>query len=82
MTACFAAARQRRCHMSPVFRRAGPSLVGNILVLQAGARAWRWSGNAASPSTRSWLKALLLSICEIGLVAVVVAGAAADEVRF
>jgi hypothetical protein len=46
-------------------------IVGNILVLQAGTRAWRWSGNAASASTRSWPKALVLSICVIGLVAVV-----------
>ena len=54
-------------------------IVGNVLVLQVGARGWRWVAGAASPSLRTWLRALVVAVCIVGLVAVMLAGAAAAQ---
>ena len=82
MTACFSAARQWRCHMSPVFWRAGPFLSwatswSSRLGLGPGAGAAARLRLLPGVGLRLWC-----CRCASGLVTVVVAGAAAAEGSF
>jgi hypothetical protein len=53
-------------------------LVGNVLVLQAGARGWSWTARVR-PGVRRWTKAFVVALCVVGLATVMLAAALAAQ---